>query len=411
MDFFIKPYEGDAPYIFASYAFKDTPDVFRILEGLYKDGFRIWYDAGIEFGSAWTEDIRKRMDKCSTIIAFVSKASVDLQIFQDEIFYAYNKKIFLLPLCLETVTLPSQLDWIFQQIPAMNFCDYNERPEYFLGWLYNLWFLQPAKGNRFALECSFKPYEGNLPYIFVSYSHKDSPTVFSIMEELNKAGFRIWYDEGIEWGITWTRDLEVRIERCGVVMVFISRTSVSSPHCRNEIVYACNSKKYFFPIYVEAVALPPPINQILEHIQAAKLYHYKDRYERFIERLCEAAILQSSKGQASSQWLLEQGKRYLQSNNEEKAFWCFKTVVDRTNLIDRYEAQQYIKEILSKSPVFKNLYEDQEEFSKKRWQELINRSPASYPKDKPRVPLQKVKYPAVFKEFEDFHNSLLKKKW
>ena len=41
-------------------------------------------------------------------------------------------------------------------------------------------------------------YEGNENYIFVSYAHKDSDRVIPIIEELDAAGFRIWYDSGIE---------------------------------------------------------------------------------------------------------------------------------------------------------------------------------------------------------------------
>lgn len=40
-------------------------------------------------------------------------------------------------------------------------------------------------------------YEGDLPYIFVSYAHKDSREVFDLLEKLSAHGYRIWYDGGI----------------------------------------------------------------------------------------------------------------------------------------------------------------------------------------------------------------------
>lgn len=50
------------------------------------------------------------------------------------------------------------------------------------------------------MRCSFKPYEGDEKYIFISYSHQNGDIVAPILEKLNSEGLRIWYDEGIEWG-------------------------------------------------------------------------------------------------------------------------------------------------------------------------------------------------------------------
>jgi hypothetical protein len=47
----IPAYEGKEPYIFVSYAHKDSPAVFHIVEQLSARGYRIWYDEGIEPGS------------------------------------------------------------------------------------------------------------------------------------------------------------------------------------------------------------------------------------------------------------------------------------------------------------------------------------------------------------------------
>ena len=44
------------------------------------------------------------------------------------------------------------------------------------------------------------PYRGDSPYIFISYSHKDSDVVFDIIGQLQMKQYRIWYDEGIDPG-------------------------------------------------------------------------------------------------------------------------------------------------------------------------------------------------------------------
>ena len=49
----------------------------------------------------------------------------------------------------------------------------------------------------------FKPYEGDKPYIFISYAHADDATVLPIIADMHSRGYNIWYDEGIEVGSEW----------------------------------------------------------------------------------------------------------------------------------------------------------------------------------------------------------------
>lgn len=44
------------------------------------------------------------------------------------------------------------------------------------------------------------PYSGEDEYVFVSHSHTDRDEVFPVLAKLQRAGFRIWYDEGIKGG-------------------------------------------------------------------------------------------------------------------------------------------------------------------------------------------------------------------
>ena len=46
-------------------------------------------------------------------------------------------------------------------------------------------------------------YEGTEPYIFISYSHKDSNVVFPAIRALQEAGYPVWYDAGIQAGSEW----------------------------------------------------------------------------------------------------------------------------------------------------------------------------------------------------------------
>ena len=55
----------------------------------------------------------------------------------------------------------------------------------------------------FFEDRSLAPYEGDEPYLFLSYSHKDSEKAGKIIRVLKKNGFRVWYDEGITPGAEW----------------------------------------------------------------------------------------------------------------------------------------------------------------------------------------------------------------
>ena len=57
----IVPYNGDAPYVFISYAHKDSSVVFPILRALQNEGLRFWYDAGIKLGSEWPAYIEEHL--------------------------------------------------------------------------------------------------------------------------------------------------------------------------------------------------------------------------------------------------------------------------------------------------------------------------------------------------------------
>ena len=43
-------------------------------------------------------------------------------------------------------------------------------------------------------------YDGMEPYVFISYSHRDSNAVVPLIQNLQNRNFRVWYDDGVEVG-------------------------------------------------------------------------------------------------------------------------------------------------------------------------------------------------------------------
>ena len=86
-------------------------------------------------------------------------------------------------------------------------------------------------------------YEGKNNYIFVSYAHKDSELVLPMIDKLYEEKYRVWYDEGIRPGSEWPHNIEVHLKGCSTALIYISKNSLASINCENEVVNAINYKK------------------------------------------------------------------------------------------------------------------------------------------------------------------------
>ncbi|MBR5188161.1 MAG: toll/interleukin-1 receptor domain-containing protein, partial [Clostridia bacterium] len=111
-------------------------------------------------------------------------------------------------------------------------------------------------------------YKGKEKYIFVSYAHKDSERVLPILEAMQRAGFRVWYDTGIEAGTEWPAYIEESLEKSSVVIAFLSPHSVESVNCRNEINYALLKQKEMLVIYLEDTELRYGLGLQLNSLQS-----------------------------------------------------------------------------------------------------------------------------------------------
>ena len=137
-------------------------------------------------------------------------------------------------------------------------------------------------------------YKGKEKYIFISYAHKDSERVLPILEAMQRAGFRVWYDTGIEAGTEWPAYIEESLEKSSVVIAFLSHHSVESVNCRNEINYALLKQKEMLVIYLEDTELRYGLGLQLNALQS--LFKFRHQTERsFLDELLKAQILQECK--------------------------------------------------------------------------------------------------------------------
>lgn len=129
--------------------------------------------------------------------------------------------------------------------------------------------------------CSVKPYEGNEKYIFISYCHKDESEVFPIIEQLNKEGYRIWFDEGIMPGEEWPEVIAEHLEAADVCIAFLSQSSLESHNCKREINFAVLKNKKFISIVLEKIQLSLGMEMQLQSYQMIKYYELVDRTELY----------------------------------------------------------------------------------------------------------------------------------
>ncbi|MBR2676815.1 MAG: toll/interleukin-1 receptor domain-containing protein [Solobacterium sp.] len=72
----IPAYEGTNRYLFVSYAHKDAQSVLPVIENLYRNHYRLWYDEGITPGSEWPHNIASHLERADTVLVFSSASSI-----------------------------------------------------------------------------------------------------------------------------------------------------------------------------------------------------------------------------------------------------------------------------------------------------------------------------------------------
>ena len=112
-----KVYGGEEPYIFISYSHADTNAVYKILNRLDKERFRLWYDDTMEIGEDFRDELREKIEGCGAFVLFISKSSMNSKYVGMEIITAFknNKRIY--PIYVEeNVEIPGVLKMVLENL-------------------------------------------------------------------------------------------------------------------------------------------------------------------------------------------------------------------------------------------------------------------------------------------------------
>ena len=106
------------------------------------------------------------------------------------------------------------------------------------------------------------------PYVFLSYCHEDAPLVLPVVRELERAGLRLWFDEGIAPGSSWPEVIADKIGACTAFLAFLTPASLSSHSCRSEFNFAMAEQKHMLCVLSGDPELTPAMKMHLASVQA-----------------------------------------------------------------------------------------------------------------------------------------------
>ena len=121
-------------------------------------------------------------------------------------------------------------------------------------------------------------------FIFVSYAHKDNRQVIPVIQHLQKDGYAVWYDEGIDPGTEWDEYIAGKVNDSSFFVAMISEAYLASSNCRDELNFARELDKKRVLVYLQKLELPLGMKMRLGRLQAIHRYAY-EKDEEFYRKL------------------------------------------------------------------------------------------------------------------------------
>jgi pimeloyl-ACP methyl ester carboxylesterase len=133
--------------------------------------------------------------------------------------------------------------------------------------------------------------------VFVSYAHADSPSVQLAIEWMEQESVQVWYDSGITAGSLWRDEIAIAVQRCSVFVLFVSKSSVESRYCDQEIGFAIDEGKPILPVFLEQTDVPSRLRMLLGPHQA--IFAYTETTESYRARLIQGVRTCQQRAQPS----------------------------------------------------------------------------------------------------------------
>lgn len=210
---YIKAYSGNDSYIFISYAHRDAESVLPIIKNLINNGYRTWYDEGIEPGKSWDDYIADHVLSCSYFIAFVSPSYLASSNCMDELNFARDENKKLLLVYLSPVELPVGMRMRLNRLQAINKYTF-ENEEKFFEKLFSADEIGKIRETVPADPSSKTKQQSTQPLLISHQSSAESVRIGTLQfdkytytgeiadEKANGRGVAVW-KSGDKWQGTW----------------------------------------------------------------------------------------------------------------------------------------------------------------------------------------------------------------
>ena len=137
-------YTAQDKYIFVSYSHKDAQKVLPLIRTLDQQGFRVWYDAGIEAGTEWPEYIEEHLMNASVVLVFMTPNTIESKNCRNEINFALELNKDVLVAYLQDTPLLKGMRLQLNSTQSL-FRTHHSSDETFLRELINARLLQPCR--------------------------------------------------------------------------------------------------------------------------------------------------------------------------------------------------------------------------------------------------------------------------
>ncbi len=124
-------YEGSGPYVFVSYAHRDSGAVLPIIARMMADGYRVWFDEGIDPGTEWDTDIAEHIEGCAYFIALISENYLVSENCKDELNFVRDLGKPRLLVYLADVMLPAGMRMRLGRLQAIHKYTYSEEQDFY----------------------------------------------------------------------------------------------------------------------------------------------------------------------------------------------------------------------------------------------------------------------------------------
>lgn len=128
-------------------------------------------------------------------------------------------------------------------------------------------------------------YDGNEPYLFISYSHKDDSALNAVKTVLKENNVRYWYDNGLHSGDDWNLVIAKRLMGAAVCLLLLSPNSADSDYVKNELSFALNHRISVHTLLIKKFVLPLDIEMMTGRIQMVEMTAgYQEKLIRSLPR-------------------------------------------------------------------------------------------------------------------------------